>query len=126
MLTGIDILKNSRIDKMMARSPEAIKDIFSQAEIDYCTSRPHPSESFAARFAAKEALIKAIDSQVLEFDLYQLEVVRTESGKPEFNITSQYALKRLRTLMGTDDYTINLALSHEDEYAVAMVVVSRK
>lgn len=123
MLTGVDILKNSRIDKMMARSPEAIKDIFSQAEIEYCQSRPHPSESFAARFAAKEALIKAIDAQVLEFDFTQLEVVRTSTGKPEFNITSQFALKKLRTLMGTDNYKINLALSHEDEYAVAMVVV---
>ena len=66
MLTGVDILKIQRMTKLMQKSPSAVEDIFSESEIKYCQSRPHPAESFAARFAAKEALIKAIDSEVLE------------------------------------------------------------
>ncbi|MBR3731223.1 MAG: holo-ACP synthase [Spirochaetales bacterium] len=123
MLTGVDILKIQRMTRLMEKSPQAIGDIFSEGEIAYCQSRPHPAESFAARFAAKEALIKAIDSEVLEFDLSQIEVVKTKTGRPEFHITSQHCLDKIRTLTDKEEYKINLALTHEDDYAVAFVVI---
>ncbi len=123
MLTGVDILKIQRMTRLMEKSPKAVGDIFSEGEIAYCQGRPHPAESFAARFAAKEALIKAIDSEVLEFDLNQIEIVKTRTGKPEFNITSAHCLEKIRNLMGKDEYKINLALTHEDDYAVAFVVI---
>ena len=123
MLTGVDILKIQRMTKLMEKSPLAMNDIFSENEIKYCQSRPHPAESYAARFAAKEALIKAIDSEVLEFDLNQIEIVKTKTGRPEFNILSTHCLDKIRKLMGKDEYKINLALTHEDEYAAAFVVI---
>ena len=123
MLTGVDILKIQRMTRLMEKSPQALGDIFSEGEIAYCQSRPHPAESFAARFAAKEALIKAIDSEVLEFDLSQIEVVKTKTGRPEFHITSRHCLDKIRTLTDKEEYKINLALTHEDDYAVAFVVI---
>ena len=123
MLTGVDILKTARMERLLRKSPQALGDIFSEGEIAYCQSRPHPAESFAARFAAKEALIKAIDSEVLEFDLSQIEVVKTKTGRPEFHITSRHCLDKIRALTDKEEYKINLALTHEDDYAVAFVVI---
>ena len=120
---GTDIVKVSRIAKLLERHPEFAEKVFTDLEIEYCRSRPSPAQSYAARFAAKEAVMKALgtgrDGQVNWRDI---EVLRAAEGVPQLKLHG-LALQRMETL-GADSAL--LSLSHEKEYAVAFVLLAGK
>ena len=123
MLSGVDIVQNERIKRMLSRSPHAIKDIFSSKEIEYCSKKKYPEQSFGARFAAKEAIIKATDSSIFDYHLYEIETLNTESGKQELVINSQKLKDKIQQLLLKEDYKVNVSLSHEKEYSIAQVII---
>lgn len=123
ILNGIDIVNNKRIKKIIDKSSENLKDIFSEKEIEYCFSKKNPTQSLAVRFAAKEAVIKAVDSYILEYDLNKIEVINTESGKPELLIHCNKLKDKIKKLLNKNKYSINLTLSHEKEFSVAHVLI---
>jgi holo-[acyl-carrier protein] synthase len=123
ILNGIDIVAIERFHKIHDKNQELIRELFSPGEIEYCKNKKLPWQSFSARFAAKEAVIKAIDYSVLGVDLSKIEVTNTETGRPEISIHSDVILSRIRNLLGKDEYTINLSISHEKEYSVAHVLI---
>ena len=84
--------------------------VFSAAEREYCLSQASPAQHFAARFAAKEAVVKAV-SRFLELAMEEVEVVREPSGRPT-----------VRLARGGDVLRVELSLSHSDGQAVAMAV----
>lgn len=125
MLSGVDIVKNSRFQRLLERSYDAIYDIFSKSEIDYCNSKKKTSyQSFAARFAVKESLIKAIDGDILAYNLTEIETIRTSSGKPEIYLHSNKVIERIKTLLDKEDFDISVSISHEKEYSIAQVIIS--
>ncbi|MCB5223906.1 MAG: holo-ACP synthase [Candidatus Cloacimonadaceae bacterium] len=120
---GTDIVKVARIARLLERHPEFIHKVFTASEIEYCNSRSFPAQSYAARFAAKEAVMKALgtgwDGQVNWRDI---EVLNTGEGVPKLKLHG-LALERMKAL-GAENAL--LSLSHEKEFAVAFVVLTGK
>lgn len=106
---GVDICAVERIVQLLERRPGVVRKLFTAAEAE------RSAASLAARFAAKEALVKALGtSDGLAW--LEIEVVSDEAGKPAFEFTGMTAetLGERRAL---------LSLSHDAGMAVAMVVI---
>jgi holo-[acyl-carrier protein] synthase len=121
---GTDIIRIERIRRLLEEYPGFVEKVFTINEIDYCKSKGDPAQSYAVRFAAKEALMKALgtgwDGKVGWLDI---EIIRIPDSKPQ--ITVHKGTAELIASLG--DAMIHLSLSHEREYATAMVVLeSRK
>lgn len=116
---GVDIVAVARIRELLARHGERfLQRVFAPAEIQYCLKRHDPSASLAARFAAKEAFVKAIGtgkSQGLRFHDVQVE----GGGRPGLRLMGQAA--DMADQMGIR--AVHVSLSHERDHAVAMVIV---
>jgi holo-[acyl-carrier protein] synthase len=117
--TGIDIVKVERIRQAVERSGERfLKRVFSPIEIEYCMRLRNPYPSLAARFAAKEACVKAIPSG--EFvAVADVEIINTPDGKPAINPGERLS----KVFKKTSVEKSHLSLTHEKEYAVAMVIL---
>jgi holo-[acyl-carrier protein] synthase len=79
---GVDLCEVDRIRRALARTPGFADRVYTRAEQDYCRRRDDPSERFAARFAAKEAVLKALGAGLGACAFRDIEVVRAESGAP--------------------------------------------
>ncbi len=120
---GTDIVRVERVRRLLERYPNFIKRVFSAGEIAYCQGKASPEQSFAARFAAKEAVMKALgtgwDGKVNWRDI---EVVADGQGRPEIQLRGG-ARERLNRLEAD---SVQLSLAHEKEYALAFVVLERQ
>ena len=108
---GIDVVDIARFQESLDRTPAMRERIFTENEALLKVS------SLAARFAAKEALVKALDASDL-FSWHDAEVINQESGKPTFIFTGALAAR----VAGPH---IHLTLSHDAGFASAMVVIER-
>ena len=112
---GTDIIEISRIKKAIETNDKFIERIFTDSEILYSESKKSLKyEAYAARFAAKEAVYKAISNNINSEDLMwkSIEVLKDNCGKP--------VIKMHIDVKGLKD--IDISLSHCKEYAVATVV----
>lgn len=116
---GIDLISITRIEEMVTRWGKRFLDrVFTSGEITYCEAKHRPAVSLAARFAAKEAFFKAVSPWNTRSIAYKnIEVVIGENGIPLLR-TQGAAREALGNL------TAALSLSHDSEYAVAVVVTS--
>jgi len=118
---GIDIVKIERMKQVVEKWGQHFLDrVFTENEISYCYEKKEPHLSLAVRFAAKEALIKAIGSVSLA-SLKDIEVVNAETGKPLLHIMG----KLEKVLRGKLIKRVHLSLSHEHEYGVACVILEQ-
>jgi holo-[acyl-carrier protein] synthase len=118
--TGIDIIQVSRIQKSLEKYEKRFEErVFTRREIDYCRSRPDPFKHFAARFAAKEAVLKSLGTGMAEGITWKdLEILTLESGQPALNITG-----RCREICESLNLKgIHISMSHDNIYAVAQAV----
>lgn len=113
---GTDIIEIDRIKKSIEKYEEKFKEnLFTDREIEYCESRKvQKYQHYAARFAAKEAIFKAI-SKILSnnYSLKDFEIVNDDTGKPEVILKNKM----------DEIENIDISISHCKEYAVATVVV---
>lgn len=118
---GIDIVRTERMKKAVDRWGERfLRRVFTAKEIEYACERSDPSLSLSVRFAAKEALIKAIGSRI-PVSLTDIEVENTGGGRPFINVKGG-----LEAFFRQEDIRCaHLSLSHEREYGVACVVVEK-
>lgn len=79
---GTDLVELDRFRLALTRTPGIVDRLFSPEEQAYARQRRDPTERFAARFAAKEAVLKALGIGLWAFPLRDIEVVRAESGAP--------------------------------------------
>jgi holo-[acyl-carrier protein] synthase len=114
---GIDIVDVARLEAALARWPRLAQRLFTDEERRYAASRPHPAASLAARFAAKEATMKALGEGWPKVSWRDIEVVR-RSGSPEVRLTG-------RALELCGDGRLAISLSHDGGVAVAQVVLER-
>ena len=121
--TGIDIVEVKRIDSALQRWGDRFAmRIFSRNEKEYCCKQNQPEIHFAARFAAKEAFIKAIHSFNEEGIAFSdVEVMRTPTGIPTIAChgTAQKAIEK------ENIKKIFVSLAHTDNYAVATVIMEK-
>jgi len=116
---GIDIVKIDRMRDVVRKWGERfLKRVFTASEITYCFKKREPYLSLAVRFAAKEALVKAVGS-AFTVSLTDIEVMNLESGKPYIKVNG-----KLREIFnGESIKKAHLSLSHEHDYGVACVVL---
>lgn len=114
---GADLVDIDRIRSVIERQPRFVERVYTSGERAYCVQRNDPAERYAARFAAKEAVLKALGVGIGGADFTDIEVVRLESGKPELRITGRAA--ELATEAGIVGWLITL--SHSDGVAQAVV-----
>jgi len=117
---GIDIVEIERLRRSMSRTMGFAERVFDPGEIEYCRSMADPARHFAARFAAKEAVMKALGtgwSQGVAFK--DIVVDHPEAGPPEVRLSGASA-ERFAELGGQ---RILLSLSHEQTCAVATALI---
>lgn len=118
---GNDIICISRVQESIERLGENfLKRVYTTEEINYCESRRMCKyQSYAARFAAKEAVYKAIAPETSEeVEWKNIEVKRKEKGKPYIQLSGK--LKTLAEEKGIQ--FMDLSLSHDGDYAIAVVI----
>jgi holo-[acyl-carrier protein] synthase len=117
---GVDLVKISRIERAGGNHRSFIERVFTQKEQDYCTRQKFPAQHYAARFAAKEAILKAFGTGLSAGMRWtDIEVLHGEGGGPIVNLTG--AAKDLADLKGVKQ--ILLSYSHDEGYAVAQAVL---
>ncbi|MCB5253651.1 MAG: holo-ACP synthase [Candidatus Cloacimonadaceae bacterium] len=120
---GTDIVAVHRIERVIQSNPRFIEKVFSSSEQHYCSSKANPFQSYAARFAAKEAFMKALGTGWDEGICWtEIEVVNDARSKPGLALSG--ATKALALSRGTGQ--IFLSLSHEKDYAIATVILEKK
>ena len=89
---GVDIVEIARMRKIIDRSPAFVEKVYSAAERAYCDSHAHPEVHYATRFAAKEAVLKALGTGFSEgIGWLDVEVRRTSKGRPYVVLTDAVA-----------------------------------
>lgn len=118
---GIDHVEVDRIGKNI-EDQLFLNKLFSKREQEYCFGRGIPAQHYAARFAAKEAFLKALGSGLeVGFELHQIEVLPDEKGKPVLHFTGSAAsfIHQLKL------QHIHVSLSHLKETAMAVVIIEK-
>lgn len=111
-LIGIDLLEPQRLAVRLERTPSLETALFTAGEVAYCTAQPHPAEHLAARFCAKEAVVKALG--IDGFDPLDVEVV---SGGADVSIRLHGPVAaRAEDLM----VSVSISMSHLGSMAAAV------
>lgn len=113
---GVDLIEIERIEKMLNKyGDKFLKRIFTDVEIEYCDKKKNRG-SYAARFAAKEAVFKVTGLGLGKGMTWKdVEVVNDEKGKPEIRLYG-------KTAQLLKSKTIHISLSHSKDASIAMVV----
>jgi holo-[acyl-carrier protein] synthase len=121
---GIDLIEVERVRQTIERTPRFAERVFTEKERAYCDSRgAMAAPSYAARFAAKEAALKALQTGWRDGITWQdVEVASHESGAPYLILTGK--AKEIFENMGANE--IHLSLSHTNEHAIAQVVIEKR
>jgi holo-[acyl-carrier protein] synthase len=120
--TGIDIIEVNRVDEKVRRDNGFKEQIFSAHEIAYCDAAADPAQHYAARFAVKEAFLKAAGGGLmLGYNLTDIEVWHNETGKPHLQLTGSF--KILAEKNGWSK--IHISLSHVQAMACAVVIIEQ-
>ena len=115
---GTDLIEIERIRRALARYARFRERCFTEAERAYCDSRPNPAQSYAGRFAGKEAVGKALGFGVARaFAWREVEIV----GRPKPTVRLSGRLEALAGRLGAG--VIDLSMSHSRELATAVCVV---
>jgi holo-[acyl-carrier protein] synthase len=120
---GVDIVEVYRIRETIERTPRFVERVYTRDEQRYCDSKgAAAAASYAGRFAAKEAFLKALKTGWRgKISWHDVEVVSDRDGVPTFMIKGE--AKRLLELLGTE--RVHLSISHTTEHAVAQVVLEK-
>ena len=122
---GTDIVNIKRMELTLKKYGVKFKNkIFSKNEITYCERKKNSSAFYAKRFAAKEALSKALGTGIRKgINFKNIEVSNNKLGKPTINLSGSTAIffkKKIRT----KKYSIYLSLSDDVPWAQATVIIS--
>ncbi|WP_258358649.1 holo-ACP synthase [Moorella sulfitireducens (nom. illeg.)] len=115
---GIDIIEIERLERALKRHPRLMNRLFTPAEQEYCLRRHRPGASLAARFAAKEAVMKALGVGLGSCSFRDIEIVREDGGRPKVVLYGRAG--ELAREVGAG--TITVSLSHCRAYATAVAM----
>lgn len=117
---GTDITEIRRIEKAITRNKNFINKLFTKNEMDLWEKKNFKLEFIAGRFAAKEAISKALGTGIRDFNFKDIEIINDELGKPQV-ILKPKAENIIRKI--SKSYKIHLSISHEKEYAIAYALL---
>ena len=108
MEIGVDLVEIARVKLLARRNSKFLSRVFSASEIAYCRAKKDPWPHFAVRFAAKEAVYKALGKA--EVPLTAISIARDAKGRPSVRVAGRSAPK------------LKLSLSHGRDHAVAFAI----
>jgi holo-[acyl-carrier protein] synthase len=118
---GVDLVEVGRIERAVRRYGDRfVGRVFTDREADYCRAGPHPEQRFAARFAAKEAALKALGvgwSQGVKF--VEAEVSNNELGAPAVTFSGRALALSRKLGVGR----VHVTMTHHRDFAIAQVVL---
>lgn len=116
LATGVDLIEIARIEEVVARhGKHYLERVFTPAELEHCGKR---SESLAGRFAAKEAVAKALGSGIGDVSWTEIEVLGDEQNAPILKLYG--AAERKAQELGLMNWSVSI--SHSQSHSVAFVV----
>jgi holo-[acyl-carrier protein] synthase len=120
---GVDIVEVYRIRETIERTPRFVERVYTRDERRYCDNKgAAAAQSYAARFAAKEAFLKALKTGWRGKITWQdIEIVSTSDGVPALKVGGE--AKKLLESAGAEH--VHLSISHTAEHAVAQVILER-
>ena len=116
---GTDIIEIERIKKAGEKNPRFLDRILTENEKNYCFEEGSRYQSAAARFAGKEAVVKALGTGFSSCSFLDIEILNNNLGKPEVSL-SKMALKVFQDKGGKE---IHISLSHSRDLASAYVII---
>lgn len=119
--TGVDLVKISRIQEMTARWGSRFLDrVFTPTEQAYCLRRKLPAIHLSARFAVKEAMLKALGTGLrMGTKWKEIETVNNESGKPEVLLSGRTG----QLAAGKNVQEIFASITHDSDYSIAQILL---
>jgi holo-[acyl-carrier protein] synthase len=117
MRVGVDLIEIPRIARALERHPGFRERCFTEAERAYCDTKPNPPQHYAARFAGKEAVGKALGSGV-RFTWREIEI----TGRPKPGVTLSGSTKAWAERVGAG--RIDLSMTHSRELAQAVCLLA--
>jgi holo-[acyl-carrier protein] synthase len=116
---GTDLIEIDRIEKSIKKfGDHFIEKIFTKGEIEYSSSKGSPYQHYAARFAAKEAIAKALATPDNKgFNWLDIEVYNEENGYPNARLFG-----KVKEILGNDK-ELKISISHSDNYATCTAIV---
>lgn len=120
---GIDIVEVYRIRETLERTPRFSERVYTEKEREYCLSKgAAAAQSFAARFAAKEAFLKALKTGWRGKITWQdMEILNDELGVPTLKVKGE--ARKLLENLGANK--IHISISHTTEHAVAQIILEK-
>lgn len=116
---GIDIVSISKVEKIMMLHENFLKTVFTDREIDYCRRKKKSYEHFSVRFAAKEAILKALGTGFgKDMGWTDIEILSSNSGKPRVYLYGEAKKIALRK----NTAKVIISLSHCETHAVAQAM----
>lgn len=119
---GVDIVEIDRMRRILDRTPSFARKVFTRGEQDYCNAKANPATHYAARFAAKEAVCKALGTGILTdgITMQDVEVIRDSRGKPA--VALHGAAARIAADQGVVDVPLSLTYTHSVAVANAVAI----
>ena len=117
---GVDIVEIDRMKQALARRPRLKERIFTEEERSYCEGRNRPEVHYALRFAAKEAVLKALGTGFSGMRFSDVEVVREGSGRPVPRLSGGAAQRAAE--LGVVEMHLSLAFTHSTAVASAVAI----
>lgn len=117
---GVDIVEIDRMKAAIARQPRMKERLFSDAEREYCDKRSRPEIHYALRFAAKEAVLKALGTGFSGMRFKDVEVVREDSGRPVPRLSGRAAQRADE--LGVVEMHLSLSFTHTTAVASAVAI----
>lgn len=120
---GVDLVEVARMEAILQRTPSFASKVFSEDERAYCDAKARPAMHYAARFAAKEAVVKALGLGFSSgISVRDVEVVRESEGRPTIKLTGQ--AQRIAAEMGVTDIPVSLSHTATGAIACAMALTA--
>lgn len=116
---GIDIIEIDRIKKSIEKFDKLfLNKIFTQIELDYCKSKKNKYQHYAARFAAKEAIAKALATGWSKgFRWKDIEIYNEKSGMPNVKLSGN-----LESFLG-EEKSLKITMSHSEHYVTCFAII---
>ena len=119
---GVDVVDVDRMKFALERTPRIRKRLFTEAEISYCEKFRFAERHYAGRWAAKEAVTKALGCGLIQWN--GVEVIRQPRRAPSVHIFGK--IKQFADMVGVREEDLSISITHSELSAVAVCIVRRK
>ena len=121
---GVDIVEIAHMQKILDTTPNFTRQVFSKEEAKYCDKSSNPAAHYAARFAAKEAVVKGLGTGFAHgIWVHDIEVERKRSGRPIVRLSG--AARELAKKKGVRSVTLSMSYTQHNAIACAMIITDR-